>query len=56
MQAPGLRAKEGEYVTETDKKFTTSDYIIAPKVPQMPTTVVRKSNSNKDDGKYRVNS
>lgn len=49
IKAPGLRAKEGEYVTETDKKFTTSDYIIAPKVPQMPTTVVRKSNANKDD-------
>jgi len=35
LKAPGLRAKEGEYVTDTDKKYTTSDYIIAPKVPQV---------------------
>merc|ERR1740123_585858 len=34
IKAPGLGHKHGKY-TPGEKKFTTSDYLIAPKVPQM---------------------
>ena len=42
LQAPGLRAKEGDtIIAEDDKKYTTSDYIIPPKVPQISNQRVR---------------
>ena len=34
IKAPGLGHKHGKY-TPGEKKFTTSDYVIPPKVPQM---------------------
>ena len=42
IQAPGLRAAEGDQVVAADdKKYTTSDYIIPPKVPQISNQRVR---------------
>merc|ERR1719457_402406 len=42
IKAPGLRAAEGDQVVGADdKKYTTSDYIIPPKVPQISNQRVR---------------
>ncbi|XP_023326591.1 uncharacterized protein LOC111700016 [Eurytemora carolleeae] len=40
VQAVGLGHKPGEF-TPGEKKYTTSDYIIPPKVPQMSNSVVK---------------
>jgi len=48
LKAPGLKAKEGEF-RDDDKKYTTSDYIIPPKVPQMSNTRVRPTKQSITD-------
>ena len=40
VKAVGLGHKPGEF-TPGEKKYTTSDYIIPPKVPQMSNSVVK---------------
>merc|ERR1719341_1930694 len=47
IKAPGLGHKQGQY-TPGEKKYTTSDYIIPPKVPQVNPVGMTPGNNGKE--------